>query len=109
MRLTEFIEKHRENIIEEWVQFAATLLPWAKDMSNEALRDHAQELLEAVVADMKEPQTSLEKSEKSKGQATLGELGKVGQNLDGALGLPSKPQRIARAGRALPRCEHSNN
>src|SRR5687768_1692116 len=79
MRLTDFIEEHRESIVEEWVKFAATLLPWAKGMSTEGLRDHAEELLDAVVADMKLPQSKSEKSEKSQGQAAEGALGRVGQ------------------------------
>lgn len=67
MRLGAFIEQAHKKIIEEWVAYAATLLPWAKDKDERALRDHAEELLTAVVSDMSSPQTSAQQDEKSKG------------------------------------------
>lgn len=83
MRLTEFIEQAHNKIIEGWVAFAATLLPWAKGMDEKDLRDHAVELLAAVVSDMKSPQSSAEQAEKSKGRAVEGaaegDLASVGQ------------------------------
>jgi signal transduction histidine kinase len=78
MRLTEFIEQHHKNIIAEWVKFARTLLPWATGLSENALRDHAEELLTAVVSDMRTPQSSSEQAEKSQGEAVEGALGSVG-------------------------------
>lgn len=75
MRLTEFIEREHKKIIEEWVAFAASLLPWARGMDEKDLRDHAVELLAAVVRDMQSPQSSAEQSEKSKGRAVEGEAG----------------------------------
>lgn len=79
MRLTEFIQQNRKKIIEEWVRFAATLLPWAKGIDVKGLADHAEEVLTAVVSDMKSPQSRTEKSDKSKGLAAEGALGRVGQ------------------------------
>jgi signal transduction histidine kinase len=79
MRLTDFIEQQRTKIIDDWVKFAATLLPWANGMSDSGLRDHADELLSAVIGDMKSPQSKAERSEKSKGKAAEGTLGRVGQ------------------------------
>jgi len=78
MRLTEFIEHHHKNIIAEWVKFAHSLLPWAKGLSEQALQDHAEELLTAVVNDMRTPQSTSEQAEKSKGEAVEGALGRVG-------------------------------
>ena len=82
MRLTELIEQAHQKIIEEWVAFAATILPWAEGMNEKELRDHAVELLAAVVSDMKTPQSSAEQAEKSKGQAVEeaveGDLASVG-------------------------------
>lgn len=78
MRLTEFIQQHRAKIIAEWVEFAGTILPWAKGMSDIALRDHAVELLTAVVSDMKMPQSDDEQSAKSQGLASSGALARVG-------------------------------
>jgi signal transduction histidine kinase len=79
MRLTEFIEQHHKKIITEWVQFARTLHPWSEGMSEKALRDHAEELLTALVSDMESPQSSLQQSEKSKGRAAGGPLTSVGR------------------------------
>lgn len=78
MRLTEFIEQHREKIIREWVEFARTLHPWSEGKSEKALRDHAEELLTAVVSDIKSPQSRSQQSEKSKGRAAGGPLTSVG-------------------------------
>ena len=78
MRLTDFIEQDRKKIIEEWVEFARSLLPWAKGMTEKGLRDHADDLLTAVVSDMGSPQSGKQQSEKSKGRAAGGALGAVG-------------------------------
>lgn len=79
MRLSEFIQANHKTIIEEWVAFARTILPWAEGMSEKDLRDHAAELLTAVANDMKSPQSDLEKSDKSKGKAEDGKLARVGR------------------------------
>ncbi len=47
MRLVDFIEAHMQAILAEWESFAGTLLPAA------VLRDHAQQILEAVARDLK--------------------------------------------------------
>jgi signal transduction histidine kinase len=78
MRLTKFIAMHHDAIIEEWIAFAKTLHPWADGLDEKVLRDHAEELLTAVVVDMEAPQSSAEKSAKSKGHAAEGSLGMVG-------------------------------
>lgn len=78
MSLVEFIQQHRKQILKEWVRFAASLLPWAKDIDEKGLEDHAEELLTALVSDMKLPQTQIEKSDKSKGHAAEGALARVG-------------------------------
>lgn len=69
MRLADFILHNTEAILAEWESFAATLLPAAGGMTPLALRDHAQQILEAVAHDLATPQTRDEQSEKSKGQA----------------------------------------
>jgi len=48
-------------------------------MSERVLRDHAEELLTAVVTDMKAPQSSAQQSDKSQGLAPGGALTGVGQ------------------------------
>lgn len=69
MRLADFIFSHREPILEEWVAFARTCLPVANRMDLAALRDHASEMLEAIVADLNTTQSKLEQSDKSEGKS----------------------------------------
>lgn len=69
MRLAEFIRHDMDAILAQWEEFAATLLPAAASLSSLALRDHAQQILEAVAKDLSSPQTREAQSEKSKGRA----------------------------------------
>ena len=68
MRLAPFIRAHAEQIIAEWEEFAATLVPAAEDMNSRALRNHIKEMLAFVVADIEAPQTSTEQIKKSRGE-----------------------------------------
>lgn len=69
MRLAEFILQQMEAIVCEWEAFATTLLPAAAGLDSLALRDHAQEILEAIAKDLNTIQTREEQSQKSKGLA----------------------------------------
>jgi signal transduction histidine kinase len=69
MRFAEFIRRNMEAILAEWEAFATTLLPAAAGMTSLALRDHAQQILEAVAKDLTTLQTREARSEKSKGRA----------------------------------------
>ncbi|MCX4162994.1 MULTISPECIES: sensor histidine kinase [Paraburkholderia] len=69
MRLADFILREMETILVEWERFAATLLPAAVDMKSLALRDHAQQILQAVAKDLSTAQTREAQSEKSMGRA----------------------------------------
>ena len=69
MRLAEFILHDMEAIVAEWEAFAATLLPAATAMTTLALRDHAQQILQAVAKDLTTSQRRHQQSEKSKGWA----------------------------------------
>jgi signal transduction histidine kinase len=69
MRLTDFIRANREPILAEWEAFARTCAPASRSMDIVALRDHANEMLTVIAADLAEPQNKLEQSEKSKGLA----------------------------------------
>lgn len=79
LRLTEFIEEHHDRIVGEWVAFARTLTPWSDGLSEEDLRDHAEELLDAIVVDMRSSQTTREQAEKGKGRDVGGPLSTVGK------------------------------
>lgn len=67
MSLSAFIRDHHEEIISEFAVFARTVMPPGADMTEAELRDHAEELLTAVVQDISIAQTSEEQSLKSQG------------------------------------------
>jgi signal transduction histidine kinase len=71
MRLANFILHKMEAILAEWEAFATTLVPAAQGMTALALRDHAQQILEAVAKDLSTPQSREAQSEKSKGRAPM--------------------------------------
>jgi signal transduction histidine kinase len=68
MRLADFIRSDMEAIISRWEAFAATCLPAGARMGSSALRDHAQEILEAVAKDLNTFQSSADQAEKSMGR-----------------------------------------
>lgn len=69
MRLADFILRDMESILIEWEAFAATLFPASADPGRLVLRDHAQQILEAVARDLSTSQTRRAQAEKSKGRA----------------------------------------
>jgi signal transduction histidine kinase len=68
MSLSAFIRTHHEEIIREFAAFAKTLMPSGVEMTAAELRDHAEDILNAVVQDISIAQTSDEQSRKSQGQ-----------------------------------------
>ena len=71
MGLSEFIAANTTRIVDECEAFARTLLPAADGMDRAALRDHLEDILVDIAANMNVPQTELERSEKSKGHAPV--------------------------------------
>lgn len=69
--LSDFIAANNALIVDECEAFARTLGPAAEDMDREALRDHIDQILVAIAADMKVPQTEWQRSEKSKGHSPV--------------------------------------
>ena len=69
MRLAEFIADNMEVILAEWEAFAASVLPSGAGMTSLVLRDHAPQILDAVVKDITTAQTPEAQAEKSKGRA----------------------------------------
>lgn len=65
MRLFTFIESHLEEILNEWDKFAETL--FTKNKPRYLLRDHAREMLQELMADMKTTQSAQAQVDKSKG------------------------------------------
>jgi signal transduction histidine kinase len=72
--LADFIERHSETIIEHAITFAKTV-DVATPMDDAALRDHLPDIVQAIVADLRTPQTRAEEIEKSEGRA----LSHIGQ------------------------------
>ena len=68
MSLPDFIRGHNEEIIREFAAFARTLMPPGADMSDAELRDHAKDMLAAIVEDMHLRQTAEEEHRKSQGR-----------------------------------------
>ena len=66
MRLADFILSNIEPILAEWEIFARSIGA-GEHLDQLALRDHAQQILQATARDMKSPQTAVERVKKSKG------------------------------------------
>ena len=86
--LAEFIDEHRAAIVAEWQKFAQTLTPAASELGGASLRDHADEILNAIVLDMRSAQTEDEEAGKSKGRGKAKRMERVGR-LHAALRLES--------------------
>jgi hypothetical protein len=71
VRLADFILHDMERILAQWEAFAATRLPAARDMASLELRDHAKQILEAIVEDLRTSQTAEAQAAKSKGLAPI--------------------------------------
>jgi signal transduction histidine kinase/ActR/RegA family two-component response regulator len=56
VRLAEFIRENRDAIVKEWESFAASLLPAARKMTSSDLRDHVEQMLDAIVSQMQPEQ-----------------------------------------------------
>ena len=69
MRLADFILRDMESILAKWEAFATTCLPAAASMASLELRDHAQQILEAVAAELSTSQSPEEQATKSMGLA----------------------------------------
>lgn len=71
MFLHDFIRTHHEDIIREFAAFAMTLMPPGAVMTDAELRDHAKEILTAIVEDIQTPQGPREQHRKSQGRGAL--------------------------------------
>ena len=69
LRLADFILSDMEDIVADWEAFARTLLPASLGMESLALRDHAEQILEAIAADLSTAQSPQQQLDKSKGLA----------------------------------------
>lgn len=75
MRLPDFIVQNVEPIMVEWEAFARSIWPNGVDEADieiAQVRDHAVQILRALVVDMRTAQSALESSEKSQGRGPVG-------------------------------------
>lgn len=78
LRLADFIDQRRVEIVKEWETFARSVSPPGKPMTGSELRDHADQILTAIVADMKAHQSASSQAAKSKGHGEAGQLEAIG-------------------------------
>lgn len=69
MRLSELILEQKESILRDFEEFARTHTSHGESMDDEALRNHAAGMLEAIAHDLEQPQTAAEQERKAKGEA----------------------------------------
>lgn len=67
MKLTEFVERNVDAIVDERAEFAQANLRPARDLPAGDLRDHAKHLLLRIADDMDTPQKAQDQHEKSRG------------------------------------------
>ena len=96
-RLSDFIRTHSGPIIEEWQNFAQTLIPAADGMSPLALRNHIAQILTFIADDIESRQTGPEQIKKSRGEGPKDQsLGR-----EGSAGKASTPYSAAESHAAL--------
>ncbi len=69
MRLPDFILENLEPILQAWEDFARTLDTPGEELDSVALRDHAEQMLRAIVSDLRTKQTRQEQIAKAQGHA----------------------------------------
>lgn len=68
MKLSNFLIDHNDEILLEWDRFAEEISTLGCDVSRQALRDHAQQLLVAIANNIEVVQSKKTQTRKSKGQ-----------------------------------------
>ena len=71
MRLAKFIIENLDTILQEWEDFAVTLVPPPQKKDHAMLRDHVKQMLETIAADLARPETGHDQREKSKGRRRI--------------------------------------
>ncbi len=69
MRLAELLRARKEDILQEFEDFARSHTAPGTTMNVEALRDHASSILAAMARDLDQPQTDAEQERKGKGDS----------------------------------------
>lgn len=69
MRLPDFILENLEPILQAWEDFARTIKTPGAELDSIALRDHAEQMLRAIVTDLRTRQSHREQTAKAQGMA----------------------------------------
>lgn len=72
MKFTQFIKQHKEEITDEWVQFARENIKGINKLELEEVQDHIKQMLDRIVESMETSETDAQQEEKSKGNNDLG-------------------------------------
>ncbi len=72
MRLANFIRQYKESILQEWQDFAQTVVPPAWTMDVAELRDHAGFMLDTIAEDLETAQSNRQQLKKSRGAGPVG-------------------------------------
>jgi signal transduction histidine kinase len=96
MRLHDFITAHRDQILEEFAVFACSCTPAARAMDIGALRDHASEMIDAVIADLQSEQTAAHQKLKALGERDAPRT--LGADAEGGTAAQSHGAGRARSG-----------
>ncbi|CRM43582.1 MULTISPECIES: sensor histidine kinase [Pseudomonas] len=73
MRLSDFILSNLEPILQDWEDFASTIQTPGAALDQDGLRDHAAQMLHAIVQDLRTTQTVQEQLDKAQGLAPQGD------------------------------------
>lgn len=79
LQLADFIDARRVEIVSEWEVFARSITLAGRPMTGLELRDHADEILTAIVEDMRSSQSASSQAAKSKGRREGGALEQIGR------------------------------
>lgn len=71
MKLEDFIKENKEEIAEEWVEYARDNISITEKLNHEQVRDHIIAMLTRITQDMSTPQTEEQQETKSKGNRIL--------------------------------------
>lgn len=70
IRLVDFILNRKEEIADEWVEYATNNIHATLGMTDVGIRDHVIQILEYIAQDMESPQSGAEQKAKSRGKRT---------------------------------------
>lgn len=71
MKLAPFIKDHKEDITDEWVNFAQENISCVNKLQLEEVRDHIRQMLDGIVKSMEALESDAQQEKKSKGNKNL--------------------------------------